>query len=75
MRAIGDFEDMLALLERHKVQYLIIGGVAFIYHSATTIKSGASRCGSPSAQASCGASRFLACSQRAAAPSSRSLKR
>ena len=30
MRAIGDFEDMLALLERHKVQYLIIGGVAFI---------------------------------------------
>ncbi len=33
MRAIGDFEDMLALLERHKVQYLIIGGVAFIYHA------------------------------------------
>jgi len=30
MRAIPDFEDMLAGLERHEVRYLIIGGLAFI---------------------------------------------
>jgi hypothetical protein len=33
MRAIPDFEDMLASLERHEVRYLIIGGLAFIYHA------------------------------------------
>jgi len=33
MRAIRDFEDMLASLERHEVRYLIIGGLAFIYHA------------------------------------------
>jgi len=33
MDAIGDFEDMLSLLERHEVKYLIIGGLAFIYHA------------------------------------------
>ncbi len=27
-----DFEDMLEALERHKVRYLIIGGLAFTYH-------------------------------------------
>jgi hypothetical protein len=30
---VQDFEDLLALLERHKVRYLIIGGLAFIYHA------------------------------------------
>jgi len=33
MDAIRDFEDMLALLERHKAKYLIVGGLAFIYHA------------------------------------------
>lgn len=33
MDAIQDFEDMLALLDRHEVRYLIIGGLAFIYHA------------------------------------------
>lgn len=33
MEAIQDFEDILILLERHKVQYLVIGGLAFIYHA------------------------------------------
>jgi hypothetical protein len=30
---IHDFEDMLELLDRHGVRYLIIGGLAFIYHA------------------------------------------
>jgi len=30
---VRDFEDLLALLERHEVRYLIIGGLAFIYHA------------------------------------------
>jgi len=30
---IHDFEDMLELLDRHRVHYLIIGGLAFIYHA------------------------------------------
>lgn len=30
---LQDFEDMLALLHKHKVRYLIIGGLAFIYHA------------------------------------------
>lgn len=33
MDAIQDFEDMLALLDKHGVKYLIIGGLAFIYHA------------------------------------------
>ncbi|MDD5309495.1 MAG: hypothetical protein PHU25_19435 [Deltaproteobacteria bacterium] len=33
MDSIRDFEDMLELLERRKVQYLIIGGLAFIFHA------------------------------------------
>ena len=33
MNSIPDFEDLLFLLQRHKVQYLIIGGLAFIYHA------------------------------------------
>lgn len=33
MNAIQDFEDMLQLLEKHRVRYLIIGGLAFIYHA------------------------------------------
>jgi len=33
MNAVGDFEDMLALLGKHKVRYLVIGGLAFIYHA------------------------------------------
>jgi hypothetical protein len=33
MDVIKDFEDMLDLLEKHKARYLIIGGLAFIYHA------------------------------------------
>jgi hypothetical protein len=33
MDAIRDFEDMLELLGRHRVRYLIVGGLAFIYHA------------------------------------------
>jgi len=33
MESIQDFEDMLELLEKHGVKYLIIGGLAFIYHA------------------------------------------
>jgi len=32
MDTIKDFEDMLDLLAKHQVRYLIIGGLAFIYH-------------------------------------------
>jgi hypothetical protein len=30
---IQDFEDILELLDKHQVRYLIIGGLAFIYHA------------------------------------------
>lgn len=33
MEAIQDFEDMLTLLHRHGVKYLVIGGLAFIFHA------------------------------------------
>lgn len=33
METIEDFEDFLALLEKHRVRYLIIGGMAFILHA------------------------------------------
>lgn len=33
MDTIQDFEDFLALLEAHGVRYLIIGGLAFIFHA------------------------------------------
>ncbi len=33
MDTIRDFEDLLILFHRHKVRYLIIGGLAFIYHA------------------------------------------
>lgn len=33
MDTVQDFEDMLELLGRFEVQYLIIGGLAFIYHA------------------------------------------
>ena len=33
MEAIQDFEDMLLFLDKHEVRYLIIGGLAFIYHA------------------------------------------
>jgi hypothetical protein len=33
MEAINDFEDMLFLLEKQGVRYLIIGGLAFTYHA------------------------------------------
>lgn len=33
MDTIQDFEDMLRLLGKHRVRYLIIGGLAFIYHA------------------------------------------
>lgn len=33
MEAIQDFEDILELFARHRVRYLIVGGLAFIYHA------------------------------------------
>lgn len=32
MKTVSDFEDMLTLFEKHGVRYLIIGGVAFVFH-------------------------------------------
>lgn len=33
METIQDFEDLLHLLGKHRVRYLVIGGLAFIYHA------------------------------------------
>ena len=33
METLPDFEDILFLLHKHRVRYLIIGGLAFIYHA------------------------------------------
>jgi hypothetical protein len=33
VETVRDFEDMLELLEKHEVRYLIVGGLAFIYHA------------------------------------------
>ena len=33
METITDFEDLLTLLEEHGARYLIVGGLAFIYHA------------------------------------------
>ncbi|MEN8150537.1 MAG: hypothetical protein ABFS86_11995 [Planctomycetota bacterium] len=33
MNAVPDFEDLLTLLGKHGVRYLIVGGLAFIYHA------------------------------------------
>ena len=33
MDTIADFEDLLLLLHEHEARYLIIGGLAFIYHA------------------------------------------
>lgn len=33
MDAVSDFEDILELLAAHGVRYLIVGGMAFIYHA------------------------------------------
>jgi hypothetical protein len=33
MDVVQDFEDILDLFARHRVRYLIVGGLAFIYHA------------------------------------------
>ena len=33
METIQDFEDLLSILGKHRVRYLIVGGLAFIYHA------------------------------------------
>lgn len=33
MDTVRDFEDFLELLDRHRVRYLIVGGLAFIFHA------------------------------------------
>jgi hypothetical protein len=33
MDVVHDFEDILDLFDRHGVRYLIVGGLAFIYHA------------------------------------------
>jgi hypothetical protein len=33
VETVRDFEDMLALLSAHEAQYLIVGGLAFIFHA------------------------------------------
>jgi len=37
---IQDFEDFLELLDRHDVRYLIIGGLAFVYHAKPRFTKG-----------------------------------
>lgn len=32
MKTVPDFEDILVLFEKHSVRYLVIGGVAFVFH-------------------------------------------
>ena len=33
MDTVPDFEDLLWLLHKHEVRYLVVGGLAFIYHA------------------------------------------
>ena len=33
METVTDFEDLLLLLSKHRVRYLIVGGLAFIFHA------------------------------------------
>jgi hypothetical protein len=33
VKTVPDFEDILALFAEHDVRYLIVGGLAFIYHA------------------------------------------
>jgi hypothetical protein len=33
VETIQDFEDLLHVFEKHRVRYLIIGGLAFIFHA------------------------------------------
>jgi hypothetical protein len=33
VETVQDFEDLLELLDRHGARYLIVGGLAFIYHA------------------------------------------
>jgi hypothetical protein len=33
VETVQDFEDLLELLDRHEARYLIVGGLAFIYHA------------------------------------------
>jgi hypothetical protein len=33
MEAVRDFEDILELFGQHRVRYLIVGGLAFIFHA------------------------------------------
>lgn len=33
MRTVQDFEDLLVLFDQHEVRYLIVGGLAFIFHA------------------------------------------
>lgn len=33
MNGIADFEDLLSLFREHEVHYLIVGGLAFIFHA------------------------------------------
>ena len=33
VQTIPDFEDLLGLLHKHKVRYVLIGGLAFIFHA------------------------------------------
>ena len=33
MKTVPDFEDILTLFAEHDVRYLIVGGLAFIYHA------------------------------------------
>lgn len=40
MEAIQDFEDFLELLDRHRVRYLVVGGLAFVYHAKPRFTKG-----------------------------------
>jgi hypothetical protein len=40
MDTVQDFEDLLALLEKHGVRHLVVGGLAFTYHAVPRYTKG-----------------------------------
>ncbi len=59
MDTVRDFEDMLAALSRHKVRYLIVGGLAFIYHAKPRFTKDIDLWVEPTAENLCAANRAL----------------
>ena len=59
MDTVRDFEDMLDALSRQKVRYLIIGGLAFIYHAKPRFTKDIELWIEPTAENLCAANRAL----------------